>query len=197
MKPYLSTSATPARLLHHQTQPAIPSARSLKSMRGRGWYIGLIFASLLMISCSSGGTTAEAPGACAAAEGERGVGRYEPSPPGDLLQRAGFKDTTGLELLGADEECGLDARVRVALRGDPAAIDAALTAADFNAPPAPGMSVFQPPLDAVDLEGLREIVSSEQQSWENDSGEQLVRMYVRGGTGANHQEVLHIWAFTT
>lgn len=124
------------------------------------------------------------------------MGVYQPSPPEDLLQWAGFKEVRELEVIGADEECGLDASARLALRGDPAAIDAALAAADFTEPPTPGLSGFQTPLEGVDLQNLSNVVSSEQQRWQNSAGEQLVREYVRGAQ-ADGQEVLHVWAFTT
>jgi hypothetical protein len=162
----------------------------------RRWYLLVAGALVFTVSCSSGGEASDAPGACSAAEGGRGVGIYEPSPPEDLLQWVGFKDVGKLEVIGADEECGLDASARLALRGDPAAIDAALAAADFAKPPTPGLSVFQTPLDGVDLQSLTDVVSSEQQTWENSAGERLVRMYVRG-TQADGQGVLHVWAFTT
>lgn len=161
----------------------------------RHWYILAVGALLLMVSCLSGG---EAPGACSVEEGGLGIGIYEPSPPEDLLQWAGFKDAGDLEVIGADEECGMDAHARLALRGDPSAIDAALVAADFTVPPTPGLglSVFQTPLEGVDLKSLSDVVSAEQQSWENSAGERLVRRYVRGAQ-AGGQEVLHVWAFTT
>lgn len=162
----------------------------------RRWYLLVVGALVFTVSCSSGGEASAAPGACSAGEGGRGVGIYRPSPPEDLLQWAGFKDVGKLEVIGADEECGLDASARLALRGDPAAIDAALLAADFAKPPTPGLSVFETPLDGIDLQSLSDVVSFEQQSWENNAGEHLVRKYVRG-TQADGQAVLHVWAFTT
>jgi len=162
----------------------------------RRWYVLVVGALLLMVSCSSGGEASDAPGACSAGEDGRGVGIYKPSPPEDLLQWAGFKDIGKLEVIGADEECGLDASARLALRGDASAIGAALEAAEFTKPPTPGLSVFQTPLDGVDLQSLSNVVSSEQQRWQNSAGEQLVRMYVRGAQTDGH-EVLHVWAFTT
>ena len=162
---------------------------------------------MIAVSCSSGDLQADdpraddpradAPGACSAAEGDRSVGLAVQSPPEDLLQWAGFEDTTGLDVLEADEECGRDIRVRIALRGDGAAVDAAVKAAGFDEPPTEGMSVLQTPLDSVDLDGLTAVVSSDQEAWKNGAGETMFRAYVRGSTGADDQEVLHIWAFTT
>ena len=158
---------------------------------------GTVVALMLVVGCSSDDVRADAPGACSAAEGDRTVSLTVQSPPEDLLEWAGFEDTAGLDVLEADEECGRDIRVRVALRGDASAVDAAVTTAGFEGPPTKGMSVLQAPLDGVDLDGLTGVVSSAQEAWGNDAGEAMFRSYVRGATGADGQEVLHIWAFTT
>lgn len=173
------------------------AARTLTPMRTR--HCVQVFAvAAFLVSCGSGEPKADAPGACSVAEGDRAIGLAgEPSPPEDLLQWAGFDDITGLEVLGADEECGLDASARIALRGPADAVDAALAAAGLVEPPAEGFATFQSALDVVDLDSLSNVVSFAEQPWENDAGELLVRQYVRGQTGVPDQEVLHIWAFTT
>lgn len=151
---------------------------------------------LLLVSCSSDDRRADAPGACSVADQERSVGLAVQSPPEDLLQWAGFEDTTGLEVIESDEECGQDIRVRVALRGDAEAVASALDAAGFDDAPSEGTSNPQPPLDGADLDVLTGVVHSDQQPWENRAGERMFRSYARGMTEDN-QEVLHIWAFTT
>ncbi len=159
--------------------------------------MGPVLAVALVVSCASEQAT-DAPGACSVAEDARAIDRSgEPSPPEDLLQWAGFRDIGELEVVEADEECGMDAAARVALRGSAAEIDAALDAAGFVDSPSPGLSVFDAPLDGIDFDKLTNVVSSGQQAWENDAGEQITRVYVRGRTGVGDQELLHLWAYTT
>lgn len=166
-------------------------------MRCLRWF-GTVAALAIVVSCASDDAPADAPGACSVAEGDRAVSRSrDPSPPEDLLQWSGFADIGVLEVVGADEECGLDASARVALRGSATEIDAALAAAGFDDPPTQGLSILQPPLKGIDLAELTGVVSSDQQAWENTAGERLTRLYVRGRTGEEDQELLHIWAFTT
>ncbi len=137
----------------------------------------------------------DTPGACAAGEDTRVVERHEESPPSDLIQWAGFPDTSGLTVVGAAEECGLDALAAFALRGSSADIDAALAAAGFDAVPEPGVTVFQSPVEGADLDALVDPVSAEQE-WESAQGERIVRKYVRG-TLDDGQEEIHVWAFTS
>ena len=159
--------------------------------------MGCIVALALVVSCSTDGAT-DAPGACSAAEGEPFISRSgQSSPPEDLLWWAGFNDVGDLEIVGADEACGIDAAARIALRGSPAEIDAALAAAGFEGDPSPGVSVFQPPLGGIELDELTDVVTSDPQVWENEAGETITRVYVRGRTGQGEQELLHLWAFTT
>jgi hypothetical protein len=159
--------------------------------------MGPVLAAAVVVSCSSQ-KVADAPGACSVAEDSRAIDRStEPSPPEDLLQWTGFREIGELEVLDADEECGRDAAARVALRGRAAEIDAALEAAGFVDAPSPGLSVLEVPLDGIDFDDLTEVVSSGRQVWENDAGEQITRVYVRGRTGDGDQELLHLWAFTT
>ena len=159
--------------------------------------MGTVLALALFVSCASEQAT-DAPGACSVAGNERTVDRAaEPSPPADLLRWAGVGDIGELEVVGADEECGMDASARVALRGSPAEIDAALEAAGFVDAPSPGLSASLTPLDGIDVDELTEVVSSGQQAWENDAGDQISRAYVRGRTGVGDEELLHLWVFTT
>jgi hypothetical protein len=157
----------------------------------------LLLAGLILIgSCSSDEPVADAPGACSVAEGQRMVDVHRPSPPEDLLQWAGLKPTADVELVAADEECGMDASARLALRGPSSSIDAALDAARFDVPTTSGLSIIQPALEGVDLASLAHVRSSDQERFTNNAGESLVRMYARGGTESG-QDILHVWAFTT
>jgi hypothetical protein len=155
-----------------------------------------IAAVAVVLVATTGCTSNEGPGACGVAESAAPVGRSEESAPEDLLWWAGFSNTKGLTLVGSEERCGLDALAVFALRGTPEDIDAALEAAGFDVAAEPGLPVFERPIEGADLEALADPWSAEQQQWENDQGEHLVRKYVRGGVGGGEEE-LHVWAFTT
>lgn len=113
----------------------------------------------------------------------------------EALAWAGFTDTTGLALIDVSSETGIDTLTMFLPRGSAEHVDRALVAAGLDAPPTSGMQVTQPPLDALDLERLEDVVSAEGQ-WENADGRTLHRLYVRGQAPGG-QHVLHVWAFTT
>lgn len=128
------------------------------------------------------------------AAGDR-VGGGEHDEASNALGWAGFTDITGLELVEASGEAGIDTLEMFLLRGSAEQVDRALEAAGFDAPPANGMRVAQPPLEAFDPEGLDNVVSGEDRR-ENAAGRTLRRLYVRGEASGG-QHVLHVWAFTT
>lgn len=135
--------------------------------------------------------------ACDSGSGVAGdhVGDGEPDVASDALVWAGFTDITGLELIEASSEAGIDTLSMFLLHGSAEHVDRALETAELNAPPTSGMRVTQPPLDALEPERLEDVVSGEDR-WENADGRTLHRLYVRGETPGG-QHVLHVWAFTT
>jgi len=113
----------------------------------------------------------------------------------DQLGWAGFSDVGDLDVVAVDGETGIDTMVRFALQGSPGDIDRALDAAGYSEPQQPGVSIFQTPLEEVDLDALVDPRSGED-TWVNPSGRTINRVFVRGET-AEGQELIHVWAFTT
>lgn len=113
----------------------------------------------------------------------------------DALAWAGFTDITGLEVVDASSETGIDALERFLLRGSAEHVDRALEVAEFDAPHVSGMRVAQPPLEALEPAQLEDVVSGEDR-WRNPEGQTLHRLYVRGKMPSGHH-ALHVWAFTT
>jgi hypothetical protein len=152
----------------------------------RGWLacIATVLAGLLLgtAACGSGGKTHD---------NAAGVQMR----PSDALKWAGFNETASLELLGADQQVGLDRLVRFALRGTPADVDRALAAAEFTAPTTPGLNEYQTPLQGVDLAGLQNPRTG-QDRLTNAAGLTIYRDVVRGTTG-DGRDLIHVWAFET
>lgn len=132
--------------------------------------------------------------ACESGSGDR-VGGDEHDEASQVLAWAGFTDITGLELVDASGEAGIDTLEMFLLRGPAEHVDRALEVAEFDAAPASGMRVTQPPPEAFDPQRLEDVVSGEDR-WENADGRSLHRLYVRG-EAPDGQHVLHVWAFTT
>jgi hypothetical protein len=122
-------------------------------------------------------------------------GRHVSSVEG--VKWAGFSATTGVALLGYDEQTGIDTSVEFALRGRPADVDKALIAAHFTTATSPGSEGFQslPPLTGVDVSQLRGLRTARDR-WTNSEGHRLDRLLLRGGTKEG-QDVVYIQAFTT
>jgi hypothetical protein len=119
-------------------------------------------------------------------------GPWPAENPAESMASAGFSDTAGLEVLAVEE---LETFVKFALRGSPSDINRALAAAEFTAPPTPGISVFQTPVPGADLVDLADPRTA-LDKWINPSGEMIQRELVRGTT-PDGSELVHVWAFTT
>lgn len=93
-------------------------------------------------------------GACA-------VETTEGRTPEEAVAWAGFADIAGLEIVDAEDSGRLDAAVHFSLRGEPAAIDRSLAAAQFAGPFELGVLSSIQPAPSVDLTGLDDIRSAQ------------------------------------
>ncbi|OWY62143.1 hypothetical protein B7486_60005, partial [cyanobacterium TDX16] len=134
-----------------------------------------------------------AVGGCS--EGDSGTTSDERNASELGIQWAGFDESQDVELVGYEQQEGMDTIVMFALQGDASAISEVLADAGFTAAFAAGIGTAQPPIDGVDLAMLQAPETAED-SWTDAHGVPIHRQVVRGSIGEG-EEVIHVWAFTT
>lgn len=113
----------------------------------------------------------------------------------DALAFAGFEQIDGVQVIGTEEQSGIDRLVAFAVRLPPAKLPQFLAAAGFD--PArlrEGDRVFQKPIAGIDVEHARRVAAG--QDLLSRDGRTIVRdvMLVRDDETAL---ILLVWAYTT